>query len=85
MELPSIFVRRAAVSPPTPRHACSACGRTPLPGEVMHVAEAQADEAPAALCTLCVARAPAAEREAMRAVRVHADDRPLAVVSRAAA
>ena len=58
---------------------CSACRRRPLPGELVHVYDGGQT-----LCTLCVAALPAGTRAPVRSVRIHASERHLAVVSRAA-
>jgi hypothetical protein len=58
---------------------CSECHRTPLAGELLHVFES-GDE----LCSLCLAGLPEPERVPLRSERVHAGERRLAVVPRAA-
>lgn len=58
---------------------CSGCGRRPLPGELLHVYTAER-----ALCTLCAGRLPDEERAPLRSERIHAAERQLAVVPRAA-
>jgi hypothetical protein len=59
--------------------ACSGCGRRLLPGEILHVFEHDK-----ALCTLCAGRLPAEQRTAVRCERVHAAQRQLVAVRRAA-
>jgi hypothetical protein len=61
------------------RSCCSRCRRSPLTGELMHVFER--DET---LCTLCLAKLPDTEREPLRSERVHAAERKLTVMPRAA-
>lgn len=58
---------------------CSACRRTPVPGEFVH--RLGADRV---VCSLCLARVPAGQREDATAERVHASERPLRVAPRAA-
>lgn len=58
---------------------CSACRRTPLPGEFVHRLAAGR-----VVCSLCLANVPAAQREAAERERVHAAARHLAVARRAA-
>jgi hypothetical protein len=62
---------RADLSAP----CCHACGRRPLPGELLHVYDAERS-----LCTLCKD----AERAPLRSERIHADERNLSVLPRAA-
>jgi hypothetical protein len=59
--------------------ACSSCGRRLLPGEMLHVYEHDK-----ALCTLCAGRLPDEQRAPVRSERIHAAQRQLAVVRRAA-
>jgi hypothetical protein len=58
---------------------CGACRRTPVPGEFVHRLETGR-----VVCSLCLARVPAAEREGAAAERVHASERHLSVAPRAA-
>ena len=58
---------------------CSACRRTPVPGEFVHRLESEAT-----VCSLCLAKVPAAQREGAKAERVHASERHVAVAPRAA-
>lgn len=58
---------------------CEGCRRTPLAGECTHELESGR-----LLCELCFRQLPADRRHAVRSRRVHASDRPLAVVPRAA-
>jgi hypothetical protein len=58
---------------------CVDCRRTPLTGELMHVLDSGRE-----LCSLCLARSAGREGEPVRSERVHAGERRLAVVPRAA-
>jgi hypothetical protein len=79
MELASIILRHSLRALGHDRSSCSRCHRTPVPGEVMHVFESDA-----ALCSLCLASLPEAERSPVRCERVHVSDRRLPVVPKAA-
>jgi hypothetical protein len=59
--------------------SCGECRRTPLAGERLHELESGST-----LCDLCFARLPEERRVAVRTKRVHASERRLAVVPRAA-
>ena len=79
-DLAAMLVRSSigALSPrPTPR--AHDCRRTPLAGERMHELDGGR-----VLCDLCFARLPEDRRFAVRTERVHASERRLAVVPRAA-
>ena len=58
---------------------CGECRRTPVPGEFVH--RLAGDHV---VCSLCLAKVPAAEREDAQAERVHASERHVAVARRAA-
>lgn len=58
---------------------CSACQRSLLPGELLHVYDSGRS-----LCTLCRGRLPEAVRSPLRSERIHATAVRLAVVPRAA-
>jgi hypothetical protein len=58
---------------------CHDCRRTPLAGERLH----ELDSGPV-LCELCFGALPEERRLAVRSERVHASERRLAVVPRAA-
>jgi hypothetical protein len=58
---------------------CSSCGRTPVPGEFVH--RLGSDRV---VCSLCLARVPAEQRDGAIAERVHASERHLSVAPRAA-
>lgn len=78
IDLAADLLRRSAKA----RHAvpcCNGCERRPLPGELLHVYAGERS-----LCTLCAARLPAEERAPLRSERIHAAERHLAVMPRAA-
>ena len=58
---------------------CSKCKRVPLAGERLHEMESGRT-----LCDLCLVALPEGERRAVRSERVHASERHLAVVPKAA-
>jgi len=58
---------------------CSSCNRFPLPGELMHELESHR-----VVCQLCLADLPEPHRVTISCERVHASDKPLAVIARAA-
>lgn len=58
---------------------CSRCRRSPLVGELMHVLESGRR-----VCSLCVASLPSRQGPPVGSERVHASERPLAVMQRAA-
>lgn len=78
-ELASILIRKSVGAMSEDRTRCSSCRRTPLVGETMHVLASERT-----VCSLCLDRAQARHGEPLRSERVHASERPLAVVSRAA-
>ena len=58
---------------------CGSCRRTPVPGEFVHrVAPEQV------VCSLCLAKLPAAKRDDAVAERVHAGARHISILPRAA-
>ena len=59
--------------------SCSQCHRTPLAGELIHRLESGS-----LLCELCFGALPEELRVAVRSDRVHASERALSVVPRAA-
>lgn len=61
------------------RARCGDCRRSPLTGELMH-------ELPSGdiLCSLCLAELPEERRAEVRSERIHAAERHLSVVPRAA-
>jgi uncharacterized protein with ACT and thioredoxin-like domain len=66
-----------ALTPPSDH--CHDCRRTPLAGERMHELGSGRT-----LCELCFGALPEESRTAVRSERVHASERPLAVVRKAA-
>ena len=61
------------------RSSCSRCRRTPVAGELLHVFETGV-----LLCSLCLATLPEDERSPLRSERVHAGERRIAAVPKAA-
>jgi hypothetical protein len=59
--------------------SCADCGRTPLAGERVHELDGGR-----LVCDLCFAELPEERRLAVRTERVHASERRLSVVRRAA-
>ena len=78
-DLASILVRSSIGTLPPSTAACGECHRTPLAGERMHELDGGRT-----LCDLCFAELPEERRVAVRTERVHASERRLAVVPRAA-
>jgi hypothetical protein len=65
-------MRRACVQ-------CSACRRTPVPGEFVHRLASER-----VVCSLCLSEVPASQREGAVPERVHASPQHLSVAPRAA-
>lgn len=78
-ELAAMLVRSSIGTLAQTDSSCGDCQRTPLAGELMHELEGGRK-----LCDLCFARLPEDSRVAVRTQRVHASERRLAVVPRAA-
>jgi hypothetical protein len=78
-DLASIIVRSSIGTLPSVSPSCEDCRRTPLAGERMHELDGGRT-----LCDLCFADLPEDRRVAVRTERVHASERRLAVVPRAA-
>ena len=78
-DLASILVRSSIGTLPPSTSVCGDCRRTPLAGERMHELDGGRT-----LCDLCFAGLPEERRIAVRTERVHASERRLAVVPRAA-
>jgi hypothetical protein len=78
-ELASMLVRSSIGTLNHPDPSCRECRRTPLAGERMHELDGGR-----VLCDLCFAGLPEEQRQAVRTERVHASERRLAVVRRAA-
>ena len=58
---------------------CSKCHRTPVPGEFVH--RLASDRL---VCSLCLAKVSASQRDSANAERVHASQRQISVAPRAA-
>ena len=58
---------------------CSSCRRTPVPGEFVHRLESER-----VVCSLCLAKVRASQRENAVAERVHAGERHVSAARRAA-
>jgi hypothetical protein len=78
-DLASILVRSSIGTLSRSQASCESCRRTPLAGERMHELDGGRT-----LCDLCFAGLPEEHRVAVRTERVHASERRLAVVPRAA-
>jgi hypothetical protein len=78
-DLAAMLLRRSLGSLTPSGSRCRSCERTPLPGERLHELEGGR-----LLCELCFAQLPEERRLAVRSERVHASERPLAVVPKAA-
>lgn len=78
-DLESILLRNSVGSMETTRSTCSGCRRTPLTGERLH--RLPSDEL---LCDLCLAGLPEEQRAPLSSELMHASERTLAVVPRAA-
>ena len=78
-DLAAMLVRSSIGTLAQADSSCADCRRTPLAGERMH--ELYGGRV---LCDLCFARLPEDRRFAVRTERVHASERRLAVVPRAA-
>ena len=74
-----MLVRSSIGTLATTAASCGDCRRTPLAGERVHELDGGR-----ILCDLCFAGLPEDRRKAVRTERVHASDRRLAVVPRAA-
>jgi hypothetical protein len=78
-DLAAMLVRSSIGTLHSNTTSCGACHRTPLAGEGLHELDGGRT-----LCDLCFAELPESRRVAVRSVRVHASERRLAVVPRAA-
>ena len=58
---------------------CSKCHRTPVPGEFVHRLASER-----IVCSLCLAKVSASQRDGAKAERVHAGERHVSVARRAA-
>jgi hypothetical protein len=77
-DLASFLLRRSVRRVRDDQPRCHDCRRAPLTGELMHVSDDRV------LCSLCLVRVPEEKRDGLESRRVHASQRPLAVVRRAA-
>jgi hypothetical protein len=78
-DLAALLLRRSVGALGPARDCCGECRRTPLPGERLHELDSGR-----LLCELCFGALPEERRLAVRSERVHASERRLAVVPRAA-
>ncbi|HZN90713.1 MAG TPA: hypothetical protein VFB44_17165 [Thermoleophilaceae bacterium] len=78
-DLSALLMRRSVGALASSGGRCAECRRMPLAGE--HLLELDSGRT---LCELCFARLPDERRHAVRSERIHASDRPLSVVRRAA-
>jgi hypothetical protein len=78
-DLAAMLVRSSIGTLATADASCGDCRRTPLAGERVHDLDGGRT-----LCDLCFAALPEERRVAVRTNRVHASERRLAVVPRAA-
>ena len=78
-DLSAMLLRKSVGSLESARARCNSCDRTPLVGERLHEMDTGRT-----LCELCRSALPHADREAVRTELVHASERRLRVVPRAA-
>lgn len=78
-DLAALIMRSSLGALPPSGTRCGGCQRTPLAGERTHELDSGR-----VLCELCFAQLPAERRHSVRSERVHASDRRLAVVPKAA-
>jgi hypothetical protein len=78
-DLSALLLRRSLGAVSHGRDCCGECRRTPLAGERLHELDSGR-----LLCELCFRALPEERRLAVRSERVHAGERRLAVVPRAA-
>jgi hypothetical protein len=78
-DLASLILRSSLGALRHHRSSCSGCRRTPVAGELLHVFESGSE-----LCSLCLADLPESKRVPLRSERVHAGERRLSVMPRAA-
>ena len=79
LDLPLALLKRSLRSGDTEHGTCSCCRRTPLTGERVHLFESGRR-----LCELCLAGLPEERRRPLRSELVHASERHVAVLPRAA-
>lgn len=78
-DLSAMLIRRFVGNSESHPDRCGDCKRTPLPGERLSELESGTR-----LCDLCFAALPSERRLAVHSERVHASERRLAVVPKAA-
>jgi len=78
-DLASILLRKSVGALKSGQSRCNSCSRTPLAGEKLHEMDNGRK-----LCDLCLSALPEDKRRAVRSEMVHASERHLAVVPRAA-
>ena len=78
-DLASFLMRSSIGTLASTSASCGDCRRTPLAGERVHELGSGQQ-----LCELCFGALPAESRQAVRSERVHASERRLAVVRKAA-
>ena len=78
-DLTAAILRKSVSSMREGAPRCSGCRRTLMAGELLHTLPSGGP-----LCSLCIATLPDADRESARAERVHASERHIAAVPRAA-
>ena len=78
-DISPFLIRVCMGVPASQASCCSECRRTPLAGERIHRIESGT-----LLCELCFGALPEERRVAVRSDRVHASERALSVVPRAA-
>jgi hypothetical protein len=78
-DLGAMLMRRSLASLRPSSEGCAKCRRIPLAGECMHELDSGR-----VLCELCFGALPEERRLAVRSERVHAGERRLAVVTKAA-
>jgi hypothetical protein len=78
-DMDSLLVRSFISALSATAASCAGCGRTPLAGETMHRLDSGR-----LVCELCFAALPAERRLSVSSERVHASERRLSVVPKAA-
>jgi hypothetical protein len=78
-DLAALLMRRSIGALDSTRDRCGGCRRVPLAGERLHELDSGRQ-----LCELCFGALPEDRRKAVRSERVHASERRLAVVPKAA-
>lgn len=78
-DLAAMLLRRSIGSLRASQDSCGECRRTPVAGERLHELDSGR-----VLCELCFGALPEERRLAVRSERVHAGERRLAVVPKAA-